>query len=364
MKILFITPFNFSSLNYGGALCSYRNYESLKKLYNNVDLFVVEKWESNSLIDRIRRAIKKIYYHSEYNLFDIDNFYLDQYDLFFIDGSFLGYYARYLRGKKTTGKIITFFHNCEYDYYKQFFSKKNYLARKINNKCAFVNEYNALLYSDKCIALNLRDVNAIKNIYKRNIDSIIPISFHDRYPKTNTQMYLNTPPLFLFIGSYFYGNVLGIKWFINEVLPFVDIKFVIIGKDMDKLKQEIKSSDKMSIYSSVKDISSYIQSADCMLFPIFDGSGMKVKTCESLMYGKYIIGTPEAFEGYDIDYKKIGDCCKTKEEFIAAINNFIETKQYKYNQYSRDIFLKKYSFEATLNLFEKTISELFIVNKK
>ena len=48
-----------------------------------------------------------------------------------------------------------------------------------------------------------------------------------------------------------------------------------------------------------------------MLFPIFEGSGMKLKTCEALMFGKNIIGTPEAFAGYDIDdYTNVGACCR------------------------------------------------------
>lgn len=40
-----------------------------------------------------------------------------------------------------------------------------------------------------------------------------------------------------------------------------------------------------------------------MVMPIFSGSGMKVKTAEALMYGKFLIGTKEAFEGYEIDEK-------------------------------------------------------------
>ncbi len=39
---------------------------------------------------------------------------------------------------------------------------------------------------------------------------------------------------------------------------------------------------------------------DYIISPIFVGGGMKVKTCEALMYGKNIIGTSESFEGYDI----------------------------------------------------------------
>lgn len=46
---------------------------------------------------------------------------------------------------------------------------------------------------------------------------------------------------------------------------------------------------------------------------------MKIKTCEGLMFGKNILGTSKAFEGYDLNYCKVGAVCNTKEEFIESI---------------------------------------------
>jgi hypothetical protein len=92
-----------------------------------------------------------------------------------------------------------------------------------------------------------------------------------------------------------------------------------------------------------------------MVSPIFKGGGMKVKTCEALMYGKNIFGTSEAFIGYEIDYDKVGALCNTKEEFIDTINNYCSTKREKFNEYSRKCFLENYSFDATLEKFEKLL---------
>ena len=44
------------------------------------------------------------------------------------------------------------------------------------------------------------------------------------------------------------------------------------------------------------------------------GSGMKVKTCEALMYGKNILGTDEAFEGYELDTARVGGRCNNAED--------------------------------------------------
>lgn len=105
----------------------------------------------------------------------------------------------------------------------------------------------------------------------------------------------------------------------------------------------------------VQKLSTVLLNADYIISPIFKGSGMKVKTCESLMYGKNIIGTWEAFEGYEIDYQKVGAICNTEEEFIYTLNNFCSAKKEKFNKYSRECFLEKYSFQATLEKFDKLL---------
>jgi hypothetical protein len=61
------------------------------------------------------------------------------------------------------------------------------------------------------------------------------------------------------------------------------------------------------------------------------------------MYGKNIIGTDEAFEGYDLDYEKAGARCNTKEEFITAINHFSSYQYPLFNIYSRKMFVNNYS---------------------
>jgi len=96
-----------------------------------------------------------------------------------------------------------------------------------------------------------------------------------------------------------------------------------------------------------------------MIFPIFQGGGMKVKTCEALMHGKNIIGTGEAFRGYEVDFEKVGAKCETAEDFIKAIIEFPKRFTSKFNEYSRNLFLEKYNndvvFKQFTDLFEKLI---------
>ena len=64
-----------------------------------------------------------------------------------------------------------------------------------------------------------------------------------------------------------------------------------------------------------------------VIAPIFDGSGMKTKVAEALMYGKRIIGTREAFSGYEDIAEEVGWVCNTKEEFVAALRT-VEGESY------------------------------------
>lgn len=118
---------------------------------------------------------------------------------------------------------------------------------------------------------------------------------------------------------------------------------------MNRLPDNIKREKKVKIFSDVPDLTKFFENADFMILPIFSGSGMKVKTAESLMNGKYILGTKEAFMGYEIT----PDCgieCNSAEDFIKAINNL--NLKYKFNDASYQLYLNKYSFDSTLKKFQ------------
>ena len=162
-------------------------------------------------------------------------------------------------------------------------------------------------------------------------------------------------PLCLFLGAYFPPNNEGIVWFVKNVLPHVNIRMKVVGKGMARLKAEEPTLKDIEVISDAPDLLPYFEEADIMILPIFKGSGMKVKTCESLMYGKNIIATDEAFVGYDVDYDKVGGKCNTAEEFIARIKEFEKNPRPRFNAYSRQMFLEKYSEEGVVEKFRKVL---------
>ena len=107
----------------------------------------------------------------------------------------------------------------------------------------------------------------------------------------------------------------------------------------------------IEVVSDAPDLRPYFEEADFMILPVFAGSGMKIKTCESLMYGKNILGSDESFEGYAVDAERVGGRCNTAEEYISRLRHFIQHPVPRFNRYSRDCFLKNYSEESSRAVF-------------
>ncbi len=356
MKLLFITSKDVKSTSNGGELCTNRNYLSFCELIgeNNVDTINLLETINRSFLYKIRKRINLFFGLDEgltksvlINLKREMNFY----DVIFIDTSLFGFLAAYLRSKGYNGKIITFYHNVEQVIKRQKLKYKPYKFAEY--VVSIYNEKKAWKHSDSVIAVNKRDKQKLISKYGERHVEIIPISLIDRYNNQGSSR-SNSTYKFLFIGNNWYANIEGINWFIKHVLEHVDIKLQITGHKMVELEKYYKHH-KIEFLGFVEDLDSILVQADAIISPIFTGSGMKVKTCEALMFGKNIIGTKESFEGYEIDPFHVGGICDSSKEFISSINKYILGEGNKFNVYNRAIYLEKYSFSATLPYFKRLI---------
>jgi hypothetical protein len=351
-KILMICCHDINEKGGGGFECQKRNYVALQNFFGeeNVEFFYLYKYYlgysiKHKIVKKINLMIEKpCGLCTKNEKFILEKMY-DK-DIIYIDRSLYGRLAKFIKNRYPQKKVITFFHNVEFFYERQ--ERTNFLSRFAMEKLAFNNETIACRYSDSIVSLNFRDAQQIERLYRRKADAIIPISFPNREIKFSQEK-IKAVPTALFFGSNFFPNIHGIKWFIEKVLPYVNINLTVAGNNMDKA--DLSRNDKLRVIGYVENIDEYMQNADFMILPIFQGSGMKVKTCEALMHGKNIIGTREAFEGYEVDFAKVGACCETAEEFIEAINEFAKIFTNKFNEYSRKIFLEKYSNEVTFRQF-------------
>jgi hypothetical protein len=337
---------NINDKSCGLSRAMQRNYDALRN-ENTIHHFNLFNCYKNSALSKKINLLFGRYYglsqENEQKVLEL----CEYMDFVWLDCSYYGKLAKIIKQKYSSKKIITFFHNCEYDFMKQehpYNLVRQYVIKK-NEDCA-------CKYSDKIIVLNERDKVMIQKFYNRIADAVIPISFSDR--KINfSEEKISKIPTALFLGTNFHANIHGLKWFAEKVLPFVNIKLKIVGKNMDKIS--LLKNEKLEIFGYIENLDECMQEADFMIYPIFKGGGMKVKTCEALMHGKSIIGTSEAFQGYDVDFEKVGACCETAEEFIAAINEFPKKTNSKFNQYSRNLFLEKYSDDVVF----KQVADVF-----
>lgn len=357
---MFVTFNNLEDERYGGGQCSYRNYVALNK-FINTDYIIIQKKNTISSLSSIlegnfpplaKSQVKNILERLNYN-----------YQAVWLDSSLLGSLAQEIKKKYPKLLICSFFHNVEYDYIsvRMGFGIKKYIYQIIAKK----NERLVCKHSDTLIALNLRDKKRIEGLYKAIISKIIPISFEDKVDKLimnkedKDQKYIKG----IFVGAYGRANYEGIKWFLEKTSLGNELKIQILGKGFEECKNNLEnhfSNCLVEVIGTVDNLEPYYREADFVLIPLLFGAGMKVKVAEAMMYGKTIIATPEAWEGYDVDYSKIGAICSSIEEMDNAILKY-RASQKKYNKYSRECFLDKYSIAATDILFQQTVENMFQV---
>lgn len=358
-RALFIIFKKYNGILEGGGMANQRNLTMAQQILGteNVDtIYIHDESKKRSLANIFLSAVCMPfgYYNGllPHKVKEIIKK-TEDYDYVFLSTSLFGIIAKELKAANYKGTVIAHFHNVESLYYESSLSKK-LPFRQIIIRCAAKNDSYCCQYADKVLTLNRRDSDILQNMYGRGADILVPIALADKCNNITFDQDSKTSdkPLCLFLGSFFAANVEGILWFIKNVLPHVNIRLQIVGKGMSKLKENSDILENIEIISDAPDLAPYFLSADFMILPIFSGSGMKVKTCESLMYGKNILGTDEAFEGYSLDTDKVGGRCNTAEDFIKCIKHFAEHPVRRFNQYSRLTYEEYYSENSSLKTFQ------------
>lgn len=324
--------YNFAQQNLGGHFTSYyindEHYRS-SRYRRLISPFRVQRGLFNGLTESNIQEILAL---------------TDEYDTVFLSSSLYGKVAEQLRRTGYKGRIIIYFHNVEGDYFEAILPSKRVLrGQKVRAAC--YNDALSCQYADTIVTLNERDSDRLQELYGRSADVILPITLVDTFRLSDIDITLTTRqrPTCLFFGSFFPANIQGVLWFVENVLPYVDVDFRIVGKDMGRLRTKCNLPDDIEVVDSPVDLAPYILDADIVVMPIFAGSGMKVKTCEALMYGRNIIGTPESFEGYNLDMERIGACCSTAQQFVDAIRYIAENPLPRFNSVSRLAYISAFS---------------------
>lgn len=262
-------------------------------------------------------------------------------DAIFIDSTSYGSLVKRL---SSIAPIISFAHNIDTELSRQEIKSRPLWITLPKYIITKYNERKTVKYANYIICLNRRDSDGFKKLFGREADIILPISFPGKDLTPYSQLGTPIRPYYLFVGSDFFPNVEGIIWFIQNVAPYVDIDFHIVGSCCrnEELKR-IKIPKNVKLRGYVDNLDNEYYYAAGVIAPIFKGSGMKTKTVEALSYGKSIFGTEEAFTGIETDFDSIGAKCDSKEDFIDALKS---SPHQQFNKGSYEFFNNNLSTEV------------------
>lgn len=350
MIVLFLTFNPVDNSPYGGSKASTRNYKVLAK-YNRVDVYTIKKRNSFfsflsilsflyppvSIADfvNIRKIIRK-----------------KKYDLVFLDSSLLGCFVGFFNKRGVDTCVC--FHNFEKKYNWVRFSNRS-IKSVLYSIVANQSERKACHAKTK-FCFTQRDKYEIERSYRTSVDSVIPIGIEDFFEEDGVLLNSDMKGYCLLFGPYCRANYEGFSWFAQNVSPFLKVKTVIAGKGFEQVKLS-NVSEKVEVIGYVDDLNSLYRGAICVAIPLFSGSGMKIKTAEAFMHGKYVVGTGEAFVGYDVTNLSFAKQCDEAEEFIKTINDLSYSKTC-FIRDSRNLFLEKYDLFSA----EAQFRELGVLN--
>jgi hypothetical protein len=272
-----------------------------------------------------------------------------------IDGSNLGELSRVLRQFFPSLRLICFFHNVEVDFFWGAFRAKPSLRSFVILCCNFLAERKAVRYCDTLIALTKFDSYRLGRLYGRRSSYIVPLALRDEFDFDVVEAQ-NQESAMLFVGGNFYANRLGLEWFIEHVMPNVEITLLIVGKGMESIGKSQSLPSNVRVIGEVDDLGTWYRKARFVIAPIFDGSGMKTKVAEALMYGKRIVGTAQAFAGYEAALPAAGWICNNSSEFIKVIQAAHLADFPAMDPSLRRLYLDHYSLEAATRHFERILS--------
>lgn len=286
-------------------------------------------------------------------------------NIILVESSMFGNLIQCIKEKYPEIMIITYFTDVEADLLKQEM-KHCSLKRKLVCKRLLENEKKTVHYADKKFVLNKRDEALYIKSYKEKPDQVIPLIITKQLGLNSAQRHITGEKVkMLFVGGDFWPNVIGIRWFVNEVLPQISVPYElnIIGLNMERYRDELESkSNSINVIGTVDNLSPFFEEADLFIAPIRDGGGMKYKTAEALSYGKTFIGLEEALIGYweyvPHSLKNQGIyMCENEVDFAQRINELGDLTFKKCRPDIKEFVESICSYEVVLEKFKS----LFII---
>ena len=353
----------------------------LEEFYGKENIFVIdlrprtyERRENYVCFGKYKNVFDRIHRWIQGNTMCISNRIIDEIcrlvketnaELVFFENSTFGNLIRKIKRMSPQTRVVCFYHDIDADLFRQR-NKRGRLQDKIEGNISIKQEEVCQKYTDVNIVFNHRDAKLYEKYYGKKPEYQVPLS---SYIQDLDKEFVNMSPSseddkkkLLFVGSKYYPNVDGIRWFYKNVLPGLNnqIELNIVGRGTEFLGTEF-TDNRVHVLGTVDNVFQYLYEADIFIAPLFSGGGMKAKSIEAISLGKCFVGNDESLAGFweemdDTVKNQVIFNCATAEDWIQTINMLSEQKIYKFNLALYEIFLKKFSYERTKEDFRRILN--------
>ncbi|WP_448212544.1 glycosyltransferase [Colwellia sp. MEBiC06753] len=123
-----------------------------------------------------------------------------------------------------------------------------------------------------------------------------------------------------FLGSTMSSNVDGINWFLKSILPSIEAKHVevYIAGSVCKYIEDVPQN--VYLLGFVEKLSDYYNNIDISINPIRFGSGLKIKSVESICHNRPLISTNYGVEGMPDNDDSPFIVCNQINEWVDTLN--------------------------------------------
>lgn len=138
----------------------------------------------------------------------------------------------------------------------------------------------------------------------------------------------------LFLSGPNTFNLKGLKWFIDSVFPSIIKRnpdaLLRIGGSICRMIPEYADRSNIELVGAVEDQDVFYDSADVVINPTYQGTGLKIKTFESISFDKVTLAHPHSLKGI----------YKPKDAPIFVSTNPDEWANYLYDVWNTDGFIE------------------------
>ena len=257
--------------------------------------------------------------------------------------------------------VVTFYHDVKAELFHKLNRQWSFTDR-IERHLALCNERITAKSRSANIVLNRTEAELLSKHYDRKADFLFPVCVKEGSINNESPFPNNGKRHIIFVGTSYTPNIIGINWFYQNVFKKIHEHYDlwILGRGLETLKNSFDDAD-VYVIGFTKELAPYYCESDVVIAPLTDGGGMKIKTAESLAYGKVFVGSAESLCGYFEELpteviNKLVFRCDSVKDYIKAFEIIDRDEIKKCNDELRNVFREKFSEEASCSIM-KTIIE-------